>query len=278
MENFSFIFAFESLAAPKDVSEIEYFLNMHKDACGKLLYRDGLSCSLGECLERLISEDLQHICDYGMVEFNVQLRYACAFFYDYPALTKVKVDQSELNKTEQTVGLSFAKWFKHYRNVVGNIVKRGRIIAVENLERVIRTELTKPRTAFVTFSEHADDDWVFFEKFMEKSTVRFVRSEEQSWDFKLGYTFSSGFNHNLASWLWRRVTHVMEAGFYNLWIRWERARRLPLSRKVNKREPLPKAFMKLSFVSSDVHLTFLLYGLCIAAAAVVVTIEVATIL
>ena len=266
MQNFSFIFAFE-LPEVNGAEEASYLKSISRDACEKF-ETHGKPFRLAECLEMSKSAALTELCFYGMAEFDVHLRFACAFFYNFMAI-------SEADSGPE--GQNYAKWLQKYRHTLGNVVARGRIIEAKKLEKVIRTELTKPRTAFVTFSEHVEADWVVFEKVMEDSPVRFVLSQEESWNFNVGFAFSSGFNHNIGNWLWQKVSRVMEAGFYNLWIHWERARSLHTARKANKRER-PKAVMKLSFTDSDVHLIFMLYGLCIAAAVVVLSIELVTIL
>ena len=90
--------------------------------------------------------------------------------------------------------------------------------------------------------------------------LKFVYSKElEDFRIKMGFHITPGLNEIVGRPVKLRLEMLMESGIYSMWKRWEELRRVFHATNDEERE-----FLELSFDYSDVHLIFILYGLCIS--------------
>ena len=164
----------------------------------------------------------------------------------------------------------FREWLRSYSSLLQNMARHSMVRPFGRIREVIREELLRPRTAFVSPAESFDADWKIFEEESKILHVRFAHSE-QAEDFgsMFGYELTSGFNQHLGNRIYVRGLKLMESGIFWMWKKWEAIRRDFNSRNIS----LEKAFVELSFRNSDLHLIFVVYAVCIFVAMISVGLE-----
>ena len=254
MNGFAFVFAMEATSADvveRTQSRLRY--QMEK-SCGKLdqnLYEKG-------CVHE--NEPAFWVEECQMITQVRPERHTCKFFHDFGSL---KRDLRRINGT---------LWQLKKLKILRNIINKARIRPAEMLENVIRNELVKPHTAYVTPTNEFETDWKVFEKVMSSGRVgkHFAASKtNEHFPLNEGYVITSGYDEHFGGYVQFRAAVLMESGIYGLWQEWEQFRRIFHRPK----ETMKKKFVVLSLKNSDIGWPFLALLVCISCALVSLIVE-----
>ena len=181
----------------------------------------------------------------------------CDVFYgssDFEAVPQVGLD-------------GYPKWIEKRKEILQNMKQGLRIICHDSLETAVISDLTQPRTVFVSPEKMFGNDMKVFKKAGKQVGVTFATNNAEAPETLFhrldGYRFPGGLNkvHNkLAP---SRMKALVHSGIYGLWEKWDSIRD-EFIRSQNM--TVEKDFVELSLYNSDIYVVFTLYGICIGVA------------
>ena len=171
----------------------------------------------------------------------------------------------------------YRKWLQHRVKAVRILTEQTDVVCADSLDIVIKTELSKPRTAFVTTKELFAIDWPKFQNFMTefKEHVKFAHScdlEDRSLRTFQGFYITGRLAGSKPELILKRIRGLMSSGIHSLWEKWDKYRlafNLPKATTQNVGVPL-------SLTDSDVRIWFLLLSFCSFVAGLVFGLEILT--
>ena len=151
-----------------------------------------------------------------------------------------------------------------YKEGFWNIVDNLHIVCMNDIETVISEELIRPRTAFVSPSNHFSIDWRLFQGVnRQKKHVKFAFSgnaEEPLLKFHESIGFPAGLNKIHKSQVPARLKALLTSGIYQLWEKWETLRDIFNTEASIKQDHIQ--FLALSLQGSDIYVVFLVLFTC----------------
>ena len=163
------------------------------------------------------------------------------------------------------------------------IANRVRIVHMDHIKRLIRTNLTTPKTVFVSLLSYFDSDWQYFREAMRADkTTRFARNYNKEDTTSLSFVAKYGFTAGLHPWLKdnvpRRLKTPVSSGMLGLWRKWKAMRiEFHEGRRMSRLNLDHSHYAPLSLNGSDVYLVFALFLLCVTVSSVAFASEVASV-
>ena len=110
---------------------------------------------------------------YYMDRGNQDVRSACAFFREIDSVFLFYMTPCE----HSSCTLKYTQMLKRYAGIIDTATKYGRLHDVKDLEKVIRTDLVKPKTAFVSPENHFENVWKTFKRMMRQTGRSFAATK-----------------------------------------------------------------------------------------------------
>ena len=162
---------------------------------------------------------------------------------------------------------NFREWIKEYDTSADNVLSHLRHASAKPATELVKMDLRKPKSAYLTSREHLANDWNAVKGVAKVWNIRFAHNGKTDDGFlstahayqisRLCSAFES-INVVLS-----RAKTLMESGIYDFYKEWERFRTDLESAEIAR---TAANYMALSLENSDVGLIFLLYFYCLCGA------------
>ena len=157
------------------------------------------------------------------------------------------------------------QWLRRYCKLLRGLLRHVRIRLSGQLDELIKTELSKPKTAIVVPQEEFESIWKQAKAIMVSNKLKLASNRHTDFDYLLSvepyYKISAGFvttgvNKNV---LMFRATVLVESGVSGQWKNWKKFRQSWMTESSVMQLP---NFMPLSLFNSNVAVVFHLYFYC----------------
>ena len=169
-------------------------------------------------------------------------------------------------------GVSVVPLVTKYRTLYDNLTATMRLFCVDSLDKIVGTELTKPRTAFLSPENHFETDWSHFKATMKSESghkFAFSKHEDRFLQIPEYYEITSGMNEYHKKVVPRRMKALMSSGIYSLWRKWEGLRHM-----FQQRKPLSEQVLPLGFRNSGITNVFYLFITCVLLSLLAIVLEI----
>ena len=148
-----------------------------------------------------------------------------------------------------------------------------RIVHMDHIKQLIRTNLTAPKTVFISPLPFFDSDWQYFQEAMRSNkALRFTRNYNVEDTASLHVVAKYGFTAGLHPWhkdnIPRRLKTAVSSGILGQWRKWKAMRiKFHEGRRMTQLDLDDSLYLPLSLNGSDVYLAFLLFLVCLCVSS-----------
>ena len=142
------------------------------------------------------------------------------------------------------------------------------------IREVIRDDLTRPRTVFVSPLQCFEPDWQYFRQAMRKYRLKFARHydpTDKSLERTVRYSFTGGLHKWHEKFVPRRLKSLVTSGVFQVWTQWDQLRMQVVCR--GSSSETAETYVPLSIGGSDLHVVFKTFTLLLLVSGVVFLLE-----